>query len=951
MSPLRGVPGVLTVKKKHITLSEKQGYVQEYIRRSGRKNLHCSIFKGIPCDMPFYDNSLLYMRTISAMDQNLDQNLSESEQLDAMIERVVAAQRIFATYSQEQVDNIFHHAAAAATARRIELARLAVEETGMGVMEDKVIKNHFAAEYIYNKYKDVPTCGIITDDPVDGYREIAAPLGVVACIVPTTNPTSTAIFKALICLKTRNGAVFSPHPRATKSTQAAVKIILDAAVEAGAPENILACIDKPTTTASKQLMSHKGIALILATGGPGMVHSAYSSGTPAIGVGAGNTPVVIDEKADIRTAVNSILLSKTFDNGMICASEQSVVVVDAVADAVREEFLRHGAWFATEEESEKLASVIFKNGSLNSAIVGQPACKIAAMAGITVDPATKVLLAERKGIVSTDPFAHEKLSPVLGFYRAPDFETATNMAKELILLGGAGHTSALYTDEACQDRITLFQNKMPTGRTLINMPSSQGAIGDVYNFRLAPSLTLGCGSWGGNSVSENIGVKHLMNIKTVACRRENMLWFRVPRKIYFKLGCLRPALTEYSDKKRALIITDNTMVTLGYVAKVQEVLEDLGIDSRVFSEVRPDPDMATAQLALNLAESFQPDLIVALGGGSPMDAAKIVWLMYEVPGMHLDDIALRFMDIRKRIVSFPELGRKAEMVCIPTTSGTGSEVTPFAVITDEKTGFKYPVTDYALTPDMAIVDPDFVMNQPKALCAAAGLDVLTHAIEAYTSVMASNYADGQAMEAIRLVFKYLKKSVNKEGNWVTAREKMHYAATIAGMAFANAFLGVCHSLAHSLGSTFHLAHGLANALMLSYVIEYNGTDNPTKQGMLPQYKYPWVKGRYARIADMLHLADDIEGDTPEARGKKMARLVQAIEQLKKDVGIPGSLQEAGVQESEFLAKLDDMSMRAFDDQCTGANPRYPLIEELKELYRKAFYGVPPRAMQDEEKKA
>ena len=881
------------------------------------------------------------------MEQNTtEQNRTESEQLDAMIERVVAAQRKYASYSQEQVDAIFHHAAAAATARRIDLARLAVEETGMGVMEDKVIKNHFAAEYIYNKYKDVRTCGVITDDPVDGYREIAAPLGVVACIVPTTNPTSTAIFKALICLKTRNGAVFSPHPRAVKSTKAAVMLILKAAVEAGAPEDILACLDTPSMTASKHLMSHKGIALILATGGPGMVHSAYSSGTPAIGVGAGNTPVIIDDKADIRTAVNSILISKTFDNGMICASEQSVIVLDSAAEAVRQEFLRHGAFFATEEEAEKLAAVIFKNGSLNAAIVGQPAHKIAAMAGIEVDPLTKVLIGERKSIEATDPFAHEKLSPVLGFYRAPDFAAAVEMAKKLIYLGGAGHTSALYTnEEACQDRIALFQSSMPTGRTLINMPASQGAIGDVYNFRMAPSLTLGCGSWGGNSVSENIGVKHLMNIKTVACRRENMLWFRVPRKIYFKLGCLRPALSEYNNKKRALIITDNTMVNLGYVAKVEEVLEDLGLDCRVFSEVRPDPDMATAELALSLANSFEPDLIVALGGGSPMDAAKIVWLLYEVPGMHLDDLALRFMDIRKRIVSFPELGRKAEMVCIPTTSGTGSEVTPFAVITDEKTGFKYPVTDYALTPDMAIVDPDFVMNQPKSLAAAAGLDVLTHAIEAYTSVMASNYADGQAMEAIRLVFKYLKASVNKEGNWVTAREKMHYAATIAGMAFANAFLGVCHSLAHSLGSTFHLAHGLANALMLSYVIEYNGTDNPTKQGMLPQYKYPWVKGRYARIADMLHLADDIEGDTSEARTKKMQRLVQAIEQLKKDVGLPGSMQEAGVKESDFLARLDDMSVRAFDDQCTGANPRYPLVEELKELYRKAFYGEPPASMQ------
>ncbi len=877
---------------------------------------------------------------------HMEQKQTEAEQLDALIESVVEAQKIYATYSQEQVDAIFHHAAAVATAHRIDLARMAVEETGMGIMEDKVIKNHFAAEYVYNKYKDVPTCGVITDDPVDGYREIAEPLGVVACIVPTTNPTSTAIFKALICLKTRNGAVFSPHPRATKSTREAVMLILKAAVEAGAPENILACIEHPTMEASRQLMGHRGIALILATGGPGMVHSAYSSGTPAIGVGAGNTPVIIDEKADIRMAVNSILLSKTFDNGMICASEQTVIVVKSVADAVREEFLRHGAWFARPEEAEKLASVIFAKGRLNANIVGQSAARIADMAGIEVAPQTKVLIAERAAIDPADPFAHEKLSPVLGFYQAEDFEAAVKMARELILLGGAGHTSALYTDETCKERVQLFEERMPTGRTLINMPASQGAIGDVYNFRVAPSLTLGCGSWGGNSVSENIGVKHLMNIKTVACRRENMLWFRVPRKIYFKLGCLRPALQEYAHKKRCLIVTDESMVNLGFVAKVTDVLDELGMDVRIFSDVHPDPDMATAKRILELANGFEPDLFVALGGGSPMDAAKIVWLMYEVPSMQLDDIALRFMDIRKRIVSFPELGRKAEMVCIPTTSGTGSEVTPFAVITDEKTGIKYPVADYALTPDMAIVDPEFVMNQPRALAAAAGLDVLTHAIEAYTSVMASNYADGQAMEAIRLVFKDLKKSVNREENWMQAREKMHYAATIAGMAFANAFLGVCHSLAHALGSTFHLPHGMANALMLSYVIEYNATDNPTKQGMLPQYKYPWVKGRYARIADMLHLANDIPGDTPEDRTRKTMRLVRAIEQLKKDVGIPGSLREAGITESDFLARLDEMALHAFDDQCTGANPRYPLVSELKELYRKAFYGELPRAMQN-----
>lgn len=875
------------------------------------------------------------------MDQKEAEAQKAAEELDKMIERVVAAQKEYASFTQEQVDRIFHHAAAAAVAHRIDLARMAVRETGMGLMEDKVTKNHFAAEYIYHKYKDEKTCGIIEDDPVNGYREIAAPLGVVAGIIPCTNPTSTAIFKALLCLKTRNGIIFSPHPRAPECTRAAAEIIRKAAVEAGAPEHIIDCIEKPSLALSQQLMGHKGIALILATGGPGMVKAAYSSGTPAIGVGSGNTPVIIDERADIRMAVNSILLSKTFDNGMICASEQSVVCLDEVYDKVRQEFLWRGAWFADKEQAEALCGVIFKNGKVNSAIVGQPAYKIAAMAGITLPESVKVLIAERDEVRPDDPFGHEKLSPVLGMYRVPDFTAALDTAKRLILQGGAGHTSVLYTDESKRDRIDVFEEVMPTGRTLVNMPASQGAIGDVFNFRVAPSLTLGCGSWGGNSVSENIGVKHLMNIKTVAARRENMLWFKVPRRIYFKLGSLRPALEEYKDKKRAVIVTDANMVSCGYVAKVEKVLADLGTDCRVFSEVQPDPTMATARKCLDMVNSFKPDMFIALGGGSPMDAAKIVWLMYECPETKLEDIALRFMNIRKRVNSFPELGKKAVMVCIPTTSGTGSEVTPFAVITDEKTGIKYPVTDYSLTPDMAIVDPEFVIGMPDKLAASAGLDVLTHAIEAYTSVMESNMADGQAMEAIRLVFKYLRDSVNHGPNFLKAREKMHYAATMAGMAFANAFLGVCHSLAHSLGSTFHIAHGLANALMLSYVIEYNGTDQPTKQGMLPQYKYPWVKGRYARIADMLHLADDLEGDSPEIRGQKMARLVVAIEQLKKDCHIPASIREAGVSESDFLAKLDVMAEHAFDDQCTVANCRYPLISELKELYRKAFYGEPP----------
>lgn len=864
--------------------------------------------------------------------------------LDAMVERVRAAQARFAQYDQAQVDEIFQHAAAVATSKRIELAKMAVAETGMGIVEDKVIKNHFASEYIYNKYKDSKTCGIIEDDPVSGYREIAAPLGLMAGIVPTTNPTSTAIFKALLCLKTRNGIIFSPHPRAKKSTRAAAMTILRAAVEAGAPEGIIDCIEDPTPELTQALMSHRHINLILATGGPGMVRAAYSSGTPAIGVGAGNTPVVVDATADIKMAVNSILLSKTFDNGMICASEQTVVAEAPVADAVREEFLRRGAWFADEQQAEALAKTIFVNGSLNSAIVGQSAERIAEMAGIAVPPGTKVLMAERPEVRPDDPFAHEKLSPVLGFYRAPDFAACVTTAQRLVELGGAGHTSVLYTRESNADHIRAFEDTMPTGRVLINMPASQGAIGDVYNFRVAPSLTLGCGSWGGNSVSENIGVKHLMNVKTVASRRENMLWFRVPSKIYFKLGALRPALEEFTDRRRACIITDETMVKLGHARKVEEVLERMGMEVRVFSGVLPDPDIDTARKALDMVNAFQPDLFIALGGGSPMDAAKIIWLLYEKPDIRFEDIALRFMDIRKRVVSFPELGKKALMVAIPTTSGTGSEVTPFAVITDNRTGVKYPVADYALTPDMAIVDPEFVMDLPPSLIANAGLDVLTHAIEAYTSTLATNFADGQAMEAVRLVFKYLRRSYAGGEDRLVPREKIHYAATMAGMAFANAFLGVCHSLAHTLGSYFHLPHGLANAIMLSYVIEYNATDTPTKQGMLPQYKYPWVKGRYARIADMLHLADDVEGDGPDARAEKTARLVRAIEALKRDLNIPASLRDAGIAEADFLRRLDEMSEQAFDDQCTVSNPRYPLISELRELYRKAYYGEPLKAM-------
>ncbi|MBO4313658.1 MAG: bifunctional acetaldehyde-CoA/alcohol dehydrogenase [Desulfovibrio sp.] len=868
------------------------------------------------------------------------------EKLNEIIERVHQAQLKFAAYTQEKVDTIFHHAAAAATANRIPLAKMAVEETGMGVLEDKVIKNHFASEYIYNQYKDSKTCGIIEDDPVSGYREIAAPLGIVAGIIPTTNPTATAIFKALLCLKTRNGIIFSPHPRAKKSTKAAAMVILKAAVEAGAPGDIIACLDNPSIEETRHLMSHKLVNLILATGGPGMVRSAYSSGTPAIGVGAGNTPVIIDATADIKMAVNSILLSKTFDNGLICASEQTIVAEAPIADALREEFLLRGAWFASPEEAEKLAAIIFKDGSLNNSIVGQSAAAIASLAGIELPASTKVLIAERDSVRADDPFAHEKLSPVLGFYLVPDFETAVATAQHLVQLGGAGHTSVLYTHESNDAHIRLFENTVTTGRVLVNMPASQGAIGDVFNFRIAPSLTLGCGSWGGNSVSENIGVKHLMNKKCVAARRENMLWYRVPKKIYFKLGALQPALEEYRNRRRACIITDETMVKIGHADKVSDILSKLGLEVRIFADVKPDPDIETARKALDMVNSFKPDLFVALGGGSPMDAAKIIWLMYEVPNISFADVSLRFMDIRKRIVSFPDLGKKAEMVAIPTTSGTGSEVTPFAVITDSTTGVKYPVTDYALTPDMAIVDPEFVMDLPKSLIANAGLDVLTHSIEAYTSTLATNFADGHACEAIRLVFKYLRRSYEGGPDRLVPREKIHYAATMAGMAFANAFLGVCHSLAHSMGSYLHLPHGLANALMLSYVIEYNATDCPTKQGMMPQYKYPWVKGRYARLADLLHLADDIKGDSSEDRARKTARLVRAIEALKKDVGIPASIREAGVSEADFQRVLDKMSEQAFDDQCTGTNPRYPLIAEIKDLYRRAFYGESLASMQE-----
>ncbi len=866
-------------------------------------------------------------------------NTAELAELNAVVARVKKAQAAFAQFDQEQVDRIFREAAMAAARNRIYLSKLAVEETGMGVMEDKVIKNHFASEYIYNSYKDTKTCGILEDDDSFGYRRIAAPIGLIAAIIPTTNPTSTAIFKALLALKTRNGIIFSPHPRAKKCTVVAAKIILDAAVAAGAPEGIVGWIEKPSAAASDALMHHPDINLILATGGPGMVRAAYSSGKPAIGVGAGNTPVIIDATADIKMAVSSIVMSKTFDNGVICASEQAVVVEDKVWDAVKAEFVKRGCQFVEGKERDTLGKLIINDGAVNPAIVGQSAHKIADMAGIKSDPAVKILIAECDKVGAGEPFSYEKLSPVLAIYRAKDFPAAVDRAADLIAFGGAGHTSVLYTDEVNAAHIDLFQRRMNTGRTLINMPAAQGAIGDVYNFKLPPSLTLGCGSWGGNSVSENIGVKHLMNVKSVAQRRENMLWFKVPPKIYFKRGALKLGLAEgLQGRKRALIVTDKTMEALGHVRAVADIVEGMGISLRLFSGVKPDPDTVNIEEALKLANSFQPDIIIALGGGSPMDAAKMVWLMYENPSQKFEDIAMRFMDIRKRINTVPELGRKSVFVAIPTTSGTGSEVTPFTVITDAKTHTKYAITDYALTPDMAIVDPEFVMNMPKTLTAHAGLDVVTHAVEAYTSVFANNFSDGQAMEALRLSFKYLKASYSEGAANPMAREKMHYAATIAGMAFANAFLGVCHSMAHKLGGMYGVPHGLANALLLPYVIDFNATDNPVKQGLLPQYKYPFVKGRYAKIADHLGLTAGCGDD----KDKKVTALIRAIQDLKKDLGVPGSIREAGVPEAEFMAHLDEMSEQAFDDQCTGGNARYPLVKEIRELYIRAYNGDPIR---------
>ncbi|ARA76510.1 bifunctional acetaldehyde-CoA/alcohol dehydrogenase [Pectobacterium brasiliense] len=865
-------------------------------------------------------------------------------ELNALVERVKKAQQEFATYTQEQVDKIFRAAALAASDARIPLAKMAVAESGMGIVEDKVIKNHFASEYIYNAYQDEKTCGILSTDDTFGTITIAEPIGLICGIVPTTNPTSTAIFKALISLKTRNGIIFSPHPRAKNATNKAADIVLQAAIAAGAPKDIIGWIDQPSVDLSNQLMHHPDINLILATGGPGMVKAAYSSGKPAIGVGAGNTPVVVDETADIKRAVASILMSKTFDNGVICASEQSVIVVDSVYDAVRERFATHGGYMLKGKELHAVQGILLKNGSLNADIVGQPAPKIAEMAGITVPANTKVLIGEVTAVDESEPFAHEKLSPTLAMYRAKDFNDAVIKAEKLVAMGGIGHTSCLYTDQDNQpERVNHFGNMMKTARILINTPASQGGIGDLYNFKLAPSLTLGCGSWGGNSISENVGPKHLINKKTVAKRAENMLWHKLPKSIYFRRGSLPIALEEVASDgaKRAFIVTDRFLFNNGYVDQVTSVLKQHGLETEVFFEVEADPTLSIVRKGAEQMHSFKPDVIIALGGGSPMDAAKIMWVMYEHPTTHFEELALRFMDIRKRIYKFPKMGVKAKMVAITTTSGTGSEVTPFAVVTDDATGQKYPLADYALTPDMAIVDANLVMNMPKSLCAFGGLDAVTHSLEAYVSVLANEYSDGQALQALKLLKENLPDSYRDGAKNPVARERVHNAATIAGIAFANAFLGVCHSMAHKLGSEFHIPHGLANALLISNVIRYNANDNPTKQTTFSQYDRPQARRRYAEIADHLRLT------APSDRtAQKIEKLLNWLEEMKTELGIPTSIREAGVQEADFLAKVDKLSEDAFDDQCTGANPRYPLISELKQILLDTYYG---RKFSEEEK--
>ncbi|MEF1281170.1 bifunctional acetaldehyde-CoA/alcohol dehydrogenase [Vibrio fortis] len=859
-------------------------------------------------------------------------NLAE---LDALVARVKAAQEEFATFSQEKVDAIFRAASLAANHARIPLAQQAVAESGMGIVEDKVIKNHFASEFIYNKYKDEKTCGILEEDDNLGTMTIAEPVGIICGIVPTTNPTSTAIFKSLISLKTRNGIIFSPHPRAKNSTNDAAKLVLDAAVAAGAPKDIIGWIDQPSVELSNALMKHDGIALILATGGPGMVKAAYSSCKPAIGVGAGNVPVVIDETADIKRAVASILMSKTFDNGVVCASEQAAIVVSEVYDEVKERFASHKAHVLSKADADKVRKVLLIDGNLNAKIVGQPAPAIAEMAGVKVPADTKVLVGEGLGKVSyDDEFAHEKLSPTLGLFRADNFEDAVAQAVTMVEIGGIGHTSGLYTNQDVNaDRIRYFGDKMKTARILVNIPTTHGGIGDLYNFNVAPSLTLGCGSWGGNSISENVGPKHLINKKTVAKRAENMLWHKLPKSIYFRRGSLPIAMSDLEGKKRAFLVTDRFLFNNGYADEVVKLLKEQGIEVQTFFDVEADPTLSVVEKGAEAMKSFQPDVILALGGGSPMDAAKIMWVMYEHPETHFEELAMRFMDIRKRIYKFPKMGKKAELVCITTTSGTGSEVTPFAVVTDDKTGAKYPLADYEITPNMAIVDANLVMNMPKSLTAFGGYDAVTHALEAYVSVLANEYSDGQALQALKMLKEYLPSSYANGANDPIAREKVHNAATIAGVAFANAFLGVCHSMAHKIGAEFHLPHGLANALLISNVVRYNANDNPTKQTAFSQYDRPQARRRYAEVADHLGLSQ--AGDRT---AQKIERLLAWLDELKGDLDIPKSIKEAGVSEADFVAKLDELAVEAFDDQCTGANPRYPLITELKDVLLASYHG-------------
>ena len=867
------------------------------------------------------------------MENNKYPIVDSVESLEACIARVRAAQQKYASYTQEQVDEIFKAAAVAANSARIPLAKMAVEETGMGIVEDKVIKNHYAAEYIYNAYKDTKTCGVIEEDKAFGTKKIAEPIGVIAAVIPTTNPTSTAIFKCLLALKTRNGIIISPHPRAKNSTITAAKLVLEAAVKAGAPEELFGWIDVPSLDMTNTVMKEADI--ILATGGPGMVKAAYSSGKPALGVGAGNTPAIIDETADILLAVNSIIHSKTFDNGMICASEQSVIVLDKIYDKVKKEFANRGCYFLNAEETEKVRKTIIINGALNAKIVGQKAHRIAELSGVSVPEATKILIGEVESVELSEEFAHEKLSPVLAMYKAKNFEDALQKAEHLVADGGYGHTSSVYLNEVTEtEKLNEFAARMKTCRILVNTPSSHGGIGDLYNFKLAPSLTLGCGSWGGNSVSENVGVKHLINIKTVAERRENMLWFRAPEKIYIKKGCLPVALDELKtvrNAKKAFIVTDTFLYQNGYTKPITDKLDEMGIQHTTFFNVQPDPTLANATDGAAQMASFQPDTIIALGGGSAMDAAKIMWVLYEHPEADFMDMAMRFIDIRKRVYSFPKMGEKAYFIAIPTSAGTGSEVTPFAVITDEKTGVKYPLADYELLPNMAIVDTDFHMSAPKGLTAASGIDAVTHALEAYVAMLATDYTDGLALRALKVIFEYLPRAYENGQVDIEAREKMANAATMAGMAFANAFLGICHSMAHKLGAFHHLPHGVANALMIEEVIRFNSCEAPVKMGTFSQYDHPHTLARYAEVADYLGLGGKNDAE-------KVENLIKAINELKAKVGIKETIKDYGIDEKDFLDRLDDMVEQAFDDQCTGANPRYPLMSEIKEMYLNAYYG-------------